>query len=249
MYNTIVLIGTGSKTQNIIFKNCIEKRRVQNHYLVEKKISKWKLLKNRYKKVGFVKLLDIITFQVLIQKIDRFLFQISKKNENAIKIKNSINLDSSVNSSKSIAIVKALNPDLIIIAGTRILSSRFISSIDCKIINIHLGLTPKYRGVLGGIWPQLKMDSKNVGVTLHYVNAGIDTGQIISQQRVSPKGVFRIEEINQNLLEEGCVLLNTFLDKPLDYIGKNLALTKSELSYHPGISDYLKYLWKKFLSV
>ena len=39
-----------------------------------------------------------------------------------------------------------------VVNGTRILSRRMLESIDAVFLNMHVGITPKYRGVHGGYW-------------------------------------------------------------------------------------------------
>ena len=50
---------------------------------------------------------------------------------------------------------------------------------------MHVGITPKYRGVHGGYWAMVNDDKENCGVTIHFVNTGIDSGEVIKQKRIS----------------------------------------------------------------
>ena len=49
-----------------------------------------------------------------------------------------------------------------------------------KLFNIHFSLLPKYKGMYTSIWPILHGDNES-GTTLHLIDAGIDTGDIIDQ--------------------------------------------------------------------
>lgn len=49
-----------------------------------------------------------------------------------------------------------------------------------KLFNIHFSLLPKYKGMYTSIMPIL-YDERKSGVTLHKIDAGIDTGEIINQ--------------------------------------------------------------------
>ena len=51
-----------------------------------------------------------------------------------------------------------------------------------RLYNIHFSLLPKYRGVYTSVWPILNGEIES-GVTLHVIDAGIDTGDIVSQHR------------------------------------------------------------------
>jgi methionyl-tRNA formyltransferase len=49
------------------------------------------------------------------------------------------------------------------------------------IINVHCGITPRYRGTHGAFWAVVEKDWENIGVTVHYLDKGIDTGRILAQ--------------------------------------------------------------------
>lgn len=75
----------------------------------------------------------------------------------------------------------ALNPDLIIAYGCSIIKPPLIQSFRDKIINVHLGLSPYYRGAGTNYFPFLNNELQYVGATFMYMNEGIDTGEIIHQ--------------------------------------------------------------------
>lgn len=86
--------------------------------------------------------------------------------------------------------------DLLVLAGyMRILSEKFISEYSNKIINLHPSLLPKYPG-LETHKKVIENKDKYHGATVHYVDSGLDTGQIIGFSK------FRVETDNKNLLEE-----------------------------------------------
>jgi len=74
--------------------------------------------------------------------------------------------------------------DLIILAGyMRIIGLTLLQSYSQRIINIHPSLLPKYKGI-DAIGQALNAREKYTGVTIHYVDEGIDTGTIIAQKRL-----------------------------------------------------------------
>jgi phosphoribosylglycinamide formyltransferase-1 len=74
--------------------------------------------------------------------------------------------------------------DLICLAGyMRVLSADFVQKYAGKIINIHPTLLPKHPG-LHVHEKVLAAGDKESGCTVHYVDAGVDTGKIIAQSRV-----------------------------------------------------------------
>jgi len=79
----------------------------------------------------------------------------------------------------------ALQPDVVLVFGTGILRGTLLSRFAGRIINIHLGLSPYYRGAGTNFWPLVNREPEYVGATIHYLDAGIDTGPILAHARPS----------------------------------------------------------------
>jgi formyltetrahydrofolate-dependent phosphoribosylglycinamide formyltransferase len=80
--------------------------------------------------------------------------------------------------------ITASGADLIVLAGfMRLLSPSFVGRFERKIINVHPSLLPKYPGKTA-IQDALDNGELQAGCTVHWVDAGMDTGEIISQQVV-----------------------------------------------------------------
>ncbi|RYY58862.1 MAG: formyl transferase, partial [Chitinophagaceae bacterium] len=92
----------------------------------------------------------------------------------------------SVNDSASITLLQQLDPDVVLVNGTRIISKKVLDSVRAKFINMHTGITPKYRGVHGGYWAMKNDDPVHCGVTVHLVDKGIDTGAVLHQALIHP---------------------------------------------------------------
>jgi phosphoribosylglycinamide formyltransferase-1 len=79
--------------------------------------------------------------------------------------------------------VSNLNPDLVVSVGfMRILSAPFVSKFPT--INTHPALLPSFPGA-HAVRDALESGAQITGSTVHWVDAGIDTGAIIRQQEVS----------------------------------------------------------------
>jgi methionyl-tRNA formyltransferase len=78
------------------------------------------------------------------------------------------------NAPSSIAQLKAWSPDIIVFAGGNILRQSLLEVPRLGVLNAHLGLLPEIRGMSAPEWSLLK--HVPVGVTIHYIDAGIDTG-------------------------------------------------------------------------
>ena len=83
------------------------------------------------------------------------------------------------NSPHSIARLKQWAPDLIIFTGGNILRKPLLELPRLGVLNVHLGLLPEIRGMSSPEWSLLK--HVPVGITIHYMDAGIDTGPILQR--------------------------------------------------------------------
>lgn len=86
--------------------------------------------------------------------------------------------------------LQRLNPDLIVLAGFLVnISEDIVKAFENKIINIHPSLIPSFCGKgyygLKVHEAALKRGVKVTGATVHFVDAGIDTGRIILQKAVN----------------------------------------------------------------
>ncbi|MGE3304751.1 MAG: formyl transferase [Rhizobiaceae bacterium] len=93
----------------------------------------------------------------------------------------------SANAPEFLAALDRLQPDLVFLAGCRVLSTGTLAGIRCPVLNYHAGITPQYRGMNGGYWALARRDRSNFGTTVHRVDAGIDTGEVIRQTRGQPR--------------------------------------------------------------
>lgn len=102
------------------------------------------------------------------------------------KTKDGKKLDREIYDRHVAKVCKMYRVDLIVLAGwMRILSPWFISQYSKKIINVHPSLLPKYPGMdLDVHQAVLEAGEKESGMTIHYVDSGVDTGEIILQKKV-----------------------------------------------------------------
>jgi phosphoribosylglycinamide formyltransferase-1 len=99
------------------------------------------------------------------------------------------------------------NIDLVVFSGClMILSAGFIAKWGKPIINIHPSYLPDYGGKgLYGLAPHeavLAAGEVQTGATVHYIDGGIDTGDIIIQKRVAVKEGDTPETLQKRVMEE-----------------------------------------------
>ncbi|WP_072765402.1 formyl transferase [Arenibacter nanhaiticus] len=204
-------------------------------------------LKRRAKRLGYSKLIGQILFQIccvrLLNVFSKARVEELKRNLQLSEedINKNILIDvPSVNSDECLKVLKRLNPDIIIVNGTEIISKKILNGIRATFVNTHVGITPKYRGVHGGYWALASDDKDNCGVTVHLVDAGIDTGGILRQGiiKVTPQDNFITYPYLQ--LAEGITCMKLALK---DILNDNILPVKrdleSKLWYHPTLWQYL----------
>ncbi len=85
---------------------------------------------------------------------------------------------------KLLASVQHHQPDLVVLAGfMRILPANFVAALKGKLINTHPSLLPHFKGA-HAVRDALAAGATKTGVTIHYVDEGVDTGEIIVQSEV-----------------------------------------------------------------
>ena len=91
---------------------------------------------------------------------------------------------SNINSKKSVKVIQTLSPDIVVVVYyDRILKKQVISIPKQGCINLHMALAEEYQGCYPTTWAILN-NEKRTGITIHYIDEGIDTGDIIAQCEV-----------------------------------------------------------------
>jgi phosphoribosylglycinamide formyltransferase-1 len=93
--------------------------------------------------------------------------------------------------------LERLSADLVVLAGfMELLGSEFIRRFQGRIINVHPSLLPAFPGVRA-IEQALEHGVKVIGVTVHFVDEGVDSGPIILQEAIAlsyPSRIDRVED-------------------------------------------------------
>ena len=244
----VVLCSEGASTR--ILLNWLKDAEFVNVEVIrEKSPSRAMVLRRRLRKHGLGIVLGQLMFLTIIVPI---LKQMSKKR--AADILDEAGLRASdddhfrtidvktVNSSEVVAQLSSINPDVVLVNGTRIISRDILSAVPAPFINLHVGITPAYRGVHGGYWALWCGDEDNFGATLHLVDPGVDTGQVLAQVRTRPTqrdNYFTYPILQQSItfgaLRE--ILERIGLGRPIVPI--SVSSEKSRQWFHPTLLEYL----------
>ena len=94
--------------------------------------------------------------------------------------------------------LKELNPDLIVLAGyMRIVPAFIINEFKGKIINLHPSILPDFKGLNAD---KLSFEAKKAcGITIHYADIELDSGDIILQYHINPDKFNTFEEYHKEL--------------------------------------------------
>jgi phosphoribosylglycinamide formyltransferase 1 len=84
--------------------------------------------------------------------------------------------------------MRRATPDVVLVFGTGLLKQPLIDTFPGRILNIHLGLSPYYRGAGTNFWPLVNGEPEYCGATIHFLDIGVDTGPIIAHVRPAIDG-------------------------------------------------------------
>lgn len=101
--------------------------------------------------------------------------------------------------------VQERQPDVVVLYGSSIIKAPLLEHYDGRIINLHLGLSPYYRGSGTNFWPLVYREPECVGATIHLAVLRVDAGAILAQVRPLAEAGDRAHEL-------GCKTISAALD-------------------------------------
>lgn len=244
----IVLLVSDCESSRWVY-NSLKSKFSISHVLIEQPVSKKILFMNRVKKIGVLKVSSQAFFSLLF--IPYLKWKAKKRREELIQ---QYQLDSSpfdenicshvlsVNADDCRKYLQNLQPDIVLVNGTRIISKKTLQCINAVFINMHVGITPWYRGSHGGYWALYNNDVENFGTTIHLVDTGVDTGRVLQQAFAKPgnKDNFTTYPVIQ--VAEGIKALIKVVQDILNnnsYEAKKHT-EKGRMYYQPTVWEYLK---------
>ena len=175
----MLLAGPGDSTD--IVANFLAARVPDLVVVIEEPPSRLRMARRRARRVGWPSAVGQVLFVALLQPVLR---RRGARRRAAILAAASVDHAHrspqhrvpSVNDEGTVALLTSLRPVLVVVNGTRIIAARVLDSAGCPVVNLHAGITPRYRGVHGGYWALAEHHPEWVGTTVHLVDPGIDTG-------------------------------------------------------------------------
>lgn len=157
--------------------------------LRERSDTRWRRLRREWRRVGLLRLLDVILFRLYYR-----LFQAGEDARWAAQQVAELRgrypaelgdvprlVVDDPNAAQVQSFMAGLEPDLALARCKHILKPAVFEIPRCGTVVLHPGITPRYRNAHGCFWALANRDLANVGMTLLTVDAGIDTGPVYLQ--------------------------------------------------------------------
>lgn len=112
--------------------------------------------------------------------------------------------------------IKKINPDRIILFGTSIIKNPILDFFQKKIINLHLGLSPYYKGSATNLFPIKYNEIDCIGATIHIATLKVDQGPILHQLRPELNGEETIHDLGNKVILKSGKILPLVIGKHID---------------------------------
>lgn len=89
--------------------------------------------------------------------------------------------EATLSSERSVEFVRSVQPDVVLVFGSGMIRPPLADALPKHTINLHLGLSPRYRGAATLFWPFYFLEPPYAGTTFHYIVQEPDAGAIIHQ--------------------------------------------------------------------
>ncbi len=152
-----------------------------------------------------------------------------------------------LNSKNSERILKKINPDLILLLGSGIIRKNILTIPKKGAIHCHHGKLPFFRGVNTAEWSLLT--EKKVYLSTHYVNTGIDTGDIIIRKKLNIFGINSITELRKLCREESVDLILSTIKKLKENNVESIEQVKGDGKQFYFMHPFFKEILEKKLKI
>jgi methionyl-tRNA formyltransferase len=111
--------------------------------------------------------------------------------------------------------LREYKPELVVFTGGGLLRREVLAAAGAGVLNCHMGMLPKYRGMDVVEWPVLEGDFEHIGLTVHFMDEGVDTGDILRTRRVE----FEIGETIKQIRDRfEPIMVREFVDTCTGYL-------------------------------
>jgi methionyl-tRNA formyltransferase len=145
------------------------------------------------------------------------------------------------NDPRAEAALRAAQPDAIAYTGGGLIRANILAVPRLGVVNCHMGILPLYRGMDVVEWPILEASGRSpqIGLTLHFMERGVDTGPILLQYRLELRPGDTIASIRRRLEPEMVHLmihgLRGLRDATLTPVPQQPAVGRQYFVLHPRL--------------
>lgn len=154
----------------------------------------------------------------------------------------------SINDPAAIAFIRDHAPAVLAVCGTSVLKPEVFTLAPKGAINIHTGITPEYRSADPIFWALYQGEPEKVGVTIHYIDRGIDTGSIIHQATVPVYADDSLATIGVRCIRRGAELYSQALTEinsgSVRTLTRHGVPSRAFLSVDLGLVQYVIFRWR-----
>lgn len=189
----VVLLAAPCPATNVIYHALAAEFGVVE-VVLEQPVPRWRLARRRLHTLGAVTVFGQVLFSALVAPVlerrgrERVASIVRDNGLDTSPIPGPVSKVASVNSGDARRLLQRLDPSVVVVSGTRIISSATLDCVEAPFVNVHAGVTPQYRGVHGGYWALAEGRPHLAGTTVHLLDPGIDTGAILAQDTFRATG-------------------------------------------------------------
>ena len=144
---------------------------------------------------------------------------------------------SSLNDKVVVNALQEIQPDLVVFTGGGLIRKDVLSNSGNGVLNCHMGVLPFYRGMDVVEWPILEDHIEQIGITVHFMDQGLDTGDILRVRQIQPRTGENISELRDRIEP---IMCQTLVDACIDFLNgkierqpQNILAGKQYFKMHP----------------
>tara|TARA_B100001287_G_scaffold240892_1_gene215542 strand:+ start:11701 stop:12450 length:750 start_codon:yes stop_codon:yes gene_type:complete len=222
----IVILTNGSKHGLEIIRQLDINKVDLSCILLEKKLLRKKEIDVLSYKLGKASIIiPLIPFKNLIYRLFRYIKYDDVSLSTLKRYSRFVKKVPNFNGKECEYILQSIEPDLIVLGGSRIIKENILDIPSIGTLNAHPGILPFYRGLDVIEWSLY--NNEIPGVTVHFVNSGIDTGKICISERIKIEKQHSIDQIKKNAVNVAAKLMTKTVKEIIQF-GKITTTTNDE---------------------
>ena len=155
-----------------------------------------------------------------------------------------------LNDSVVLNTLKKSQPDIVVFTGGGLIRNDVLENSGAGVLNCHMGCLPQYRGMDVVEWPILEDNFEEIGMTVHFMDKGIDTGDILQIKKVKVESNENIKQLRERFEPIMCrqmvkVCLG-YLNGRLKRIPQKLEDGKQYFIMHPRLIKHAETKMQKY---